>query len=247
MTAVLALLAINCPQAVAARSVAAAELPVFASALSTSTSPMRCSGGATATAGQIEGLISDIDPAWASIWPSSAGADCGIESVGSLMHFGSGVWSQITTVGPHWLGYCVAAVPAIPPPIGEEFGVCGVTPPGVAIGFSGLFPNGEGWGEVKPKTLFNGGAPSGLVTKIKWKHWGSSVAIGYGRIPLYMPRGGYYKRLGRIKLRASALGTCQPGGQLTYTLLRARVPKRPGGRLGRWFKWSGYSNLCEAR
>jgi hypothetical protein len=32
---------------------------------------------------------------------------------------------------------------------------------------------------VEPSTIFNGGDPSGSVTKIHWTGWGNPTAIGY--------------------------------------------------------------------
>ena len=104
---------------------------------------------------------------------------------------------------------------------------------------------GRGWGDVKPKRIDNGGVPSGVVVKIHWRRWGSAVALGRGQTYIYKPRGGYYKKRGAIKLRASRRGTC-PGtnGQRAYTRLRARVVKRPGGKFGRWFSWAGTKDIC---
>ena len=107
-------------------------------------------------------------------------------------------------------------------------------------------PNGRGWGKEKPSLIFNGGVPSGLARGIRWKKWGAAVSYGRGRIAIYKPRGGYYSKLAVIKLRASRLGTCPgEGGWPAYTRLQARVPKRPGGKLGKWFSWSGSTTICE--
>ena len=38
----------------------------------------------------------------------------------------------------------------------------------------------EGYGHVKPKRIFNGGDPTGLVTHIRWLTWGQRKAIGTG-------------------------------------------------------------------
>jgi len=104
---------------------------------------------------------------------------------------------------------------------------------------------GKGWGRVKPRTVFNGGVPSGLVRKIRWRRWGSRTAVGRGWTSLYRPRGGYYRRSGRIILRASRLGTCPAtGGIPAYTRLSARVQVKPGGRYGRRFLWAGNRDIC---
>jgi hypothetical protein len=104
-------------------------------------------------------------------------------------------------------------------------------------------PYGEGFGTPEPSTIFNGGDPSGSVTKIKWSGWGNPTAIGYGLNPIFKPQGGYYRKPARIELRATDLGNC--GGRRAYTKLEARVPKHPGGKLGKWFSWSGAKTICK--
>lgn len=104
-------------------------------------------------------------------------------------------------------------------------------------------PYGEGFGTVEPHTIFNGGDPSGQVTKIHWSGWGNPTAIGYGRNPIFKPGGGYYRKLARIELRATDLGKC--GKVRAYTKLEVRVPKHPGGKLGKWFSWSGAKTICK--
>ncbi len=66
----------------------------------------------------------------------------------------------------------------------------------------------KGFGLVKPKTVYLGGDPTGDVTKLTWKSWGSAVALGTGR--------GFYPPPGKpvadavkvpVTLKASSLGT----------------------------------------
>jgi hypothetical protein len=47
----------------------------------------------------------------------------------------------------------------------------------------------------------------------------------------------------RIELRATELGKC--GKRAAYTRLEARVPKHPGGKLGKWQLWSGVKTICK--
>jgi hypothetical protein len=115
---------------------------------------------------------------------------------------------------------------------------------GVLLGTSAFAPNGEGWGTQHPATIFNGGDPSGLVTKINWQHWGGGVAIGWGRNAIFKPHGGYYPQLVPIELRASRPSVCGPGGPRIYTRLEGREPMSPHGPLGKWFLWSGFHSLC---
>jgi hypothetical protein len=47
----------------------------------------------------------------------------------------------------------------------------------------------------------------------------------------------------RIELRATDLGKC--GKQAAYTKLEVRVPKKPGGKLGKWMSCSGVKTICK--
>ena len=117
-------------------------------------------------------------------------------------------------------------------------------PAKIVLGARAFAPMGAGFGTVKPKKIFNGGDPSGLVQDIAWSHWGSSTATGTGKTSIFMPHGGYYPRLVGAELRASRLGHCTAHGPLAYTRLEAREPSRPGGPLGKWFLWSGQKSIC---
>jgi hypothetical protein len=105
-------------------------------------------------------------------------------------------------------------------------------------------PYGAGFGHPEPEVIFNGGDPSGEVSEIHWRSWGGQIAIGYGRNPIFRPQGGYYRKLGRVELRANKLGKC--AGKRAYTRLEIRAPKRPGAKLGQWVLWSGAKTICEA-
>jgi hypothetical protein len=105
-------------------------------------------------------------------------------------------------------------------------------------------PYGAGFGHAKPEVIFNGGDPSGEVAGIKWQSWGGPSAIGYGHQPIFRPGGGYFRKLGRVELRANELGRC--AGRPAYTLLEIRAPKHPGGKLGQWVLWTGAKTICEA-
>lgn len=45
---------------------------------------------------------------------------------------------------------------------------------------AGLFAHGQGFGQVKPTKIFNGGDPTGLVTQVAWRSWGGAQAIATG-------------------------------------------------------------------
>jgi hypothetical protein len=40
--------------------------------------------------------------------------------------------------------------------------------------------NAKGFGQVKPRTIFLGGDPTGLVCRIHWLSWGGEFAVGNG-------------------------------------------------------------------
>jgi hypothetical protein len=104
---------------------------------------------------------------------------------------------------------------------------------------------GSGWGTPRPKTIDNGGDPSGIVEKIRWTTWGGKVAIGYGRNFITKPTGGYYATSVTIELKALNIGLCYKEGPRTYRKLVAREPSRPGGSMGAWFLWGGQKTLCK--
>jgi hypothetical protein len=108
-------------------------------------------------------------------------------------------------------------------------------------------PDGYGFGSAHPHAIFNGGDPSGLVTHLVWRRWGTSVATAKGKNAIFKPNGGYYGTLVTIDLRAYDLGRCTAGGPLAYRKLAAREPSRPGGPPGRWFAWAGARTICTPR
>ena len=105
-------------------------------------------------------------------------------------------------------------------------------------------PSGSGWGTARPRTISNGGDPSGVVQDIRWSGWGGRTAFATGESSIFKPNGGYYPRLVTIELHAVALGRCRPDGPLAYRRLYVREPSHPGGPLGRWLSWSGAKSLC---
>ena len=116
----------------------------------------------------------------------------------------------------------------------------------VVLGAKAFAPVGKGFGTAKPKEIFNGGDPSGLVQNITWRNWGSSTATGTGKTSIFKPTGGYYPHLVAAELRASNLGHCTAHGPLAYRRLEVREPSRPGGPLGRWLLWNDQRSICVA-
>ena len=125
-------------------------------------------------------------------------------------------------------------------------GVGATAPAKVVLGSKAFAPMGVGFGTVKPKEIFNGGDPSGLVQNITWRHWGAATATGSGKTSIFKPGGGYYPQLVGAQLRASNLGHCTAHGPLAYRRLEAREPSHPGGPLGKWFLWSDRKSICVA-
>lgn len=111
-----------------------------------------------------------------------------------------------------------------------------VQPP--VLGRTDMVTNGDGWGEVAPGEIYNGGVPSGLVQDITWTDWGSATARGRGKKAVYKPEGGYYAEPVEVELEATGLGTCPGEDDSAYTRLRVRAPDAPGEPLGDWFLWT---------
>jgi hypothetical protein len=45
---------------------------------------------------------------------------------------------------------------------------------------AGVFAHGQGFGQIKPAKIFNGGDPTGLVTRVDWRSWGAAQAVATG-------------------------------------------------------------------
>jgi hypothetical protein len=112
------------------------------------------------------------------------------------------------------------------------------------LGKRNFVPGTSGFGTAHPRFIHNGGSPSGSADHIRWTRWGANRAIGRGVTPLFKPGGGFYRRPGKIVLRARRLGRCSQGGRLAYTRLRSRSARKPGGPLvGPFRPWLG-GNIC---
>jgi hypothetical protein len=134
-----------------------------------------------------------------------------------------------------------APVSPLVAPSGELFARAAKSP---VLGVSGYLKYGKGWGKPHPKTIFNGGVPSGLVQRLKWTGWGTAEADARGKTATYKPEGGYYSKLVKIKLRALGLASCpQHPSRPAYTRLLAQVQTKPGGKYGDWFPWA--LDLCD--
>jgi hypothetical protein len=98
--------------------------------------------------------------------------------------------------------------------------------------------NGQGFGLVRPSTVFNGGDPSGLVLSVVWGSWGGPRAVGTGISDYSAPN---QSVAGGTRLPATIvafnLGTCD--GKLMYQAVEWYFPER-----GQIFDPTTYENIC---
>jgi hypothetical protein len=89
---------------------------------------------------------------------------------------------------------------------------------------TGLFSNGEGFGQIRPKEVYNGGDPTGLVTSITWRDWGQGQAVGAGRSDYVAPNqsvaGGTQEP---VRIVAFDLGVCN--GHYMYASVEWYFPQ----------------------
>jgi hypothetical protein len=104
---------------------------------------------------------------------------------------------------------------------------------------AGVFaPGGQGFGQVKPAKIFNGGDPTGLVTGLTWSSWGGPQATGTG-VSDYVGAGqsvatGTQKP---VTVVAFKLGTCH--GTQMYKAVEWYFPGE-----GQTFNPHQYENIC---
>ena len=99
----------------------------------------------------------------------------------------------------------------------------------------------EGYGHVAPRTIFNGGDPTGLVKDIEWLTWGGPRAVGVGL--------GFYAGPNQITAEATQqaavivlfqLGSCH--GRRAYDAAEWYFPGH-----GEHFRPHTYIHACAAR
>jgi hypothetical protein len=103
---------------------------------------------------------------------------------------------------------------------------------------TGVFAHGQGFGQVRPAEVFNGGDPTGLVSGITWSSWGGTQAAGTGTgyfDPPSEPVAASKKEPATIV--AFRLGTCD--GRLMYEAVEWYFPES-----GQSFSSSHYENVC---
>jgi hypothetical protein len=103
---------------------------------------------------------------------------------------------------------------------------------------AGTFAHGQGFGQVRPATVFNGGDPTGLVTGMTWSSWGGSTATGTGTSDYVGP--GQSVATGTqepVTIVAFKLGTCD--GKLMYQAVEWYFPQH-----NQAFTANRYENIC---
>lgn len=104
---------------------------------------------------------------------------------------------------------------------------------------AGDFDHGsEGFGRVKPSTIFNGGDPTGIVTHVTWKWSGRPHAVATG-VGLYVgPHQFVYQGTReRATVVAFKLGICH--GKRMYRAVEWYFPQH-----GQAFRPKTYENIC---
>lgn len=97
----------------------------------------------------------------------------------------------------------------------------------------------EGYGSVKPTTIFNGGDGSGLLKNITWQSWGDSKATGHGT-GLYVSPSDASNADGtqeQATVVAFNLGTCKD--KSSYNAIEWYFPQH-----GQLFSSTTYQNDC---
>lgn len=103
---------------------------------------------------------------------------------------------------------------------------------------AGLFAHGQGFGQVRPARIFNGGDPTGLVTQVRWRSWGGPRAVATGVSDWVPP--GHSVATGKqqpVRVVAFRLGRC--GGKLMYRAVEWYFPQHR-----QHFDAGRYQDIC---
>ncbi len=95
----------------------------------------------------------------------------------------------------------------------------------------------EGYGTVRPKTIYNGGDPTGWVTDVHWQSWGGPVAIGTGMASDARSTTVADAPHRKATVQAFNLGVCK--GKLMYQAIEWYFPSQ-----GDKFDPHHYINIC---
>jgi hypothetical protein len=141
------------------------------------------------------------------------------------------------TAGPRAAGGLSTTHPTSPSSTAPS--TSGPPAPAPTLGrLAGAFFQGEGFGQVEPSTVFNGGDPTGLVRDVVWRSWGGPTAVGSGTSdyvgPAQTVAGGTEEPATVV---AFDLGTCQ--GRLMYQAVEWYFPQH-----GQTFDPHRYEDIC---
>jgi hypothetical protein len=137
-----------------------------------------------------------------------------------------------TTVSQPTVSPGTATVPASASPSASPAGV-------PTLGqLAGDFAHGQGFGEVKPAKIFNGGDPTGLVTNVVWTSWGGAQATAAGTAEYVAPNQSVAQGTEETAtVVAFDLGTC--GGKYMYQAVEWYFPQHSQA-----FNPNTYENIC---
>jgi hypothetical protein len=100
----------------------------------------------------------------------------------------------------------------------------------------------KGYGKIKPRTIYNGGDPTGLVKHITWSSWGGKRAMGTGTSwwvgPHQSVNQGHFERGAKIVL--FHLSRCH--GRRAYDAIEWFFPRH-----GQHFDPRSYINSCTGK
>jgi hypothetical protein len=103
---------------------------------------------------------------------------------------------------------------------------------------AGVFAHGQGFGQVKPAKIFNGGDPTGLVTQVDWRSWGGAQAIATGISDYVGPNQTVAEgRQEPVTVVAFKLGICD--GRLMYQAVEWYFPQHKQA-----FDPARYEDVC---
>jgi hypothetical protein len=103
---------------------------------------------------------------------------------------------------------------------------------------AGDFARGEGFGQVRPSKIFNGGDPTGLVTDVVWSSWGGAQATGTGTAEYLGPNQTIAQGSEEsATVVAFDLGTCD--GKLMYQAIEWYFPQH-----GQSLRPNTYEDIC---
>ena len=96
----------------------------------------------------------------------------------------------------------------------------------------------QGYGHVRPSTVFNGGDPTGFVGKIHWTSWGGSQAVGSGISDYVGPHQSVAQGTPEsVRIVAFELGVCK--GRSAYDAVEWYFPQHD-----QHFARGGYIDAC---